>query len=590
MTNPKIMRGDPNRDSRSKGRSKRFGTKSCANYIPDHIGLSFQCELINLVDELADVEGFKGRYLKQELLSKFCDKGTTPPDVRAMATLTKWLTIERHNSSTNQRIQLGDADFGYGISSDAIIAKARVIIAKVLGDLDIPELLAGSSHTNGASTRIKRSVCASAEKCTGEAHVSTTALPHWTRLAINTRLEDQKVVLQESSVFFTVPKNADIDRAACKEPEINMFLQRSAGAHIRRRLKRYGINLNDQTVNQKLARDALHLGLATIDLSAASDSITRQLVFELLPIEWYFLLDDLRAKTVILPSGKVHTLEMFSSMGNGFTFELESLLFWALTRAIAHSLGTKGRISVYGDDIICPSVMAPFLIQIFGWFGFKANAKKSNWTGSFRESCGKHYDHTLDVTPFYLREPVKTKTDIIRLLNRLLEWDGRGFGFFLNPDSASFHMKWSKAIPEILWGGIDTENVTALVTGHSPRSKLARRSRSIVRPETGALHHWFTVQEGSGKSRLSYETSVQWSYPFREEYMMNSEVLQRHERTLDNVLFDRSRPFEVDSKVPTRYFITGTPNFSSSKSGVSYSERTAWDPWFIYGSCTEHTD
>jgi len=589
MTNPKIMRGDPNRDSRSKGRSKRFGTKSCANYIPDHIGLSFQCELINLVDELADVEGFKGRYLKQELLSKFCDKGTTPPDVRAMATLTKWLTIERHNSSTNQRIQLGDADFGYGISSDAIIAKARVIIAKVLGDLDIPELLAGSSHTNGASTRIKRSVCASAEKCTGEAHVSTTALPHWTRLAINTRLEDQKVVLQESSVFFTVPKNADIDRAACKEPEINMFLQRSAGAHIRRRLKRYGINLNDQTVNQKLARDALHLGLATIDLSAASDSITRQLVFELLPIEWYFLLDDLRAKTVILPSGKVHTLEMFSSMGNGFTFELESLLFWALTRAIAHSLGTKGRISVYGDDIICPSVMAPFLIQIFGWFGFKANAKKSNWTGSFRESCGKHYDHTLDVTPFYLREPVKTKTDIIRLLNRLLEWDGRGFGFFLNPDSASFHMKWSKAIPEALWGGIDTESVTALVTGHSPRKRLMRKSHRVSRPETGALTHWFTVQEGSDRSRLSYDTSDQWAYPSREEPMMNSEVIKPN-RVSRDILDGSPHPFEVDSRVPTRYRLASTPSFCSTKSGVSYSERTAWDPYLIYESCTEHTD
>lgn len=504
MTNPKIMRGDPNRDSRSKGRSKRFGTKSCANYIPDHIGLSFQCELINLVDELADVEGFKGRYLKQELLSKFCDKGTTPPDVRAMATLTKWLTIERHNSSTNQRIQLGDADFGYGISSDAIIAKARVIIAKVLGDLDIPELLAGSSHTNGASTRIKRSVCASAEKCTGEAHVSTTALPHWTRLAINTRLEDQKVVLQESSVFFTVPKNADIDRAACKEPEINMFLQRELGSMIRTRLRRVGIDLNDQSKNQRLAQSALADHSATVDLSSASDMISHQLVFELLPFEWFSALDDLRSSHVILPSNEIHELSMFSSMGNGFTFELESLIFYALTRTVCFFSGIRGVISVYGDDIICPSLAVPRLSRVFSWFGFIVNQKKTNHTGLFRESCGSHYYDSKPITPFYIRESVTKMTDLIRLLNRLFIWSTPyGFPYCFDSDISDFHQKWSKCVPYRLHGGDDPEDVNRLFTDDLPRSTILQRKIEMAHDHTAALALWFTLADRRPETAVS---------------------------------------------------------------------------------------
>jgi hypothetical protein len=118
-------------------------------------------------------------------------------------------------------------------------------------------------------------------------------------------------------VLFTVPKSSEIDRVACKEPEVNMFMQRSVGAHIRRRLRRVGVDLNDQTVNQHLAKIAVDQGLATIDLSAASDSITEQLVVNWLPPEWFLLLNRLRVHNVDV-DGTLHPLQMFSSMGNGF--------------------------------------------------------------------------------------------------------------------------------------------------------------------------------------------------------------------------------------------------------------------------------
>jgi hypothetical protein len=307
-------------------------------------------------------------------------------------------------------------------------------------------------------------------------------------------LAEQELEVFESSVMFTVPKSSEIDRVACKEPEINMLLQRSVGQFIRRRLKlKAGIDLNDQGINQSLARDALDLGLATLDLSSASDSISRQLVIELLPFEWWSLLDRVRVKSTLV-DGQIHELEMFSSMGNGFTFELESLIFYALTRAVAYKSKVKGRISIYGDDIICSSRLGARLARVFHWFGFKVNAKKSNWTGLFRESCGKHYYDRREVTPFYVREPIRRISDVIRLLNRLLVWSADDWKAILDPEIALFHRKWAESVvPKDLWGGQDPERISALVTGDAPRQRLFWRRKPSTRFEEGAYLHWLTA-------------------------------------------------------------------------------------------------
>ena len=197
-----------------------------------------------------------------------------------------------------------------------------------------------------------------------------------------------------------------------------MYMQKAAGNFIRRRLrKRVGIDLNDQRVNQELARVAWGRGLATIDLSSASDSISTQLVVRLLPVEWYAWLDGLRCKRILIDD-HWHEVEMFSSMGNGFTFELESLLFYALSVAsveakrgirckLSHQRPTERdgwrTVSVYGDDIIVHRSMYPVLRTVLSYVGFIVNAKKSHTSGPIRESCGKHFYRGLDVTPFYVR-------------------------------------------------------------------------------------------------------------------------------------------------------------------------------------------
>jgi hypothetical protein len=201
---------------------------------------------------------------------------------------------------------------------------------------------------------------------------------------------------------------------------MNIRLQLSVGAYIRSRLAKHGVNLDNQSINQRRARLGCKTGhLATIDLSMASDTMCRELVFQLLPIDWALLLDDLRSKYTLWPDGQTRMNEKFSSMGNGFTFELESLIFFALVSSVSDN------VSVYGDDIILPASKFEDAKSVLEWAGFSLNEKKSFSEGFFRESCGFDGFAGVDVTPVYLRTLPKRTEDVIHLHNRVREWCSR---------------------------------------------------------------------------------------------------------------------------------------------------------------------
>lgn len=449
--------------------------------------------LVNeLLVALEGDNGPKGKYLKEEMLSKYLDPTVTSPKIRAQAAVQKWMVAEQRNLATNYRLMHANAsnpDFGW-TSWDRFTSCCRSLIARVLGP--IPSLTSHGQMSNGASTRVNRGNTAALLKLKGECHTSPLACNLFDGFWADVQFPKPGRTRQETSTMFTVVKKSDIDRVACKEPEGNMLLQRIVGDHIRTRLRRKaGINLRDQTRNQKLAREGSLKGrLATIDLSSASDTISRQLVITLLPAEWWSLLDDIRVHRTLIPDRYLkektlphdHELEMFSSMGNGFTFELESLLFWAITMTVQRlSKGEKGVVSVYGDDIICLSRLVPRLNRMFNFLGFTMNTKKTNYGpgNPFRESCGRHYYNGFDVSPFYIREEVRTMSHLIKLLNQLLEWDGRNLGFFESELLASYHRRWSKLVPHRLRGGVDTDETTALVDGSHPKDCIVDVTRPI---------------------------------------------------------------------------------------------------------------
>jgi len=220
-----------------------------------------------------------------------------------------------------------------------------------------------------------------------------------------------------------VPKTSKTDRTICVEPVLNALGQKGIGAYMKDRLGQYGVNLRDQSVNQEYAkRGSIDGSLATVDLSSASDTVSYALVMSLLPGGWFELLDRFRSERVE-HEGTVIELEKFSSMGNAYTFELESMIFYALALAVCDSLELLGRpifekgrlvhcapgVSVYGDDIIVPTSAVPLLYETLNWCGFTVNTAKSFSTGGFRESCGADWFFGFDVRPWYLKSEVSER-------------------------------------------------------------------------------------------------------------------------------------------------------------------------------------
>jgi hypothetical protein len=119
--------------------------------------------------------------------------------------------------------------------------------------------------------------------------------------------------------------------------------------------------------------------------------------------------------------------QKFSSMGNGFTFELESLIFWAAAEAVKDYLGYHGsKISVFGDDVILPNGCYEVFSSFAMFLGFKVNSKKSFSSGYFRESCGSHWFDGVDCKPIFLKEKLQDVQAIYKLANNVRNLAHRG--------------------------------------------------------------------------------------------------------------------------------------------------------------------
>lgn len=241
------------------------------------------------------------------------------------------------------------------------------------------------------------------------------------------------VEIVDSDKITFVPKDAKTDRPIAVGASLNLYLQLAVKQYMEARLKLVGVDLKDQERNQEMARlgskfcyvagELNNNQFSTIDLASASDTISHEIVKLLLPPEWYAMLDDLRHKEGHLDGNKI-SYEKFSAMGNGFTFPLESLIFWALSRAAIEDTGdvcqTKD-LAVYGDDIIVRYKHAPSVTSALLWAGFEINTEKSFVSGSFKESCGADFYAGYNVRPFYLKREVRNHEDIYFICNSIAE-------------------------------------------------------------------------------------------------------------------------------------------------------------------------
>lgn len=369
-------------------------------------------------------------YLLSEILSKY-DDGKPSPEKEAN-TWNRFELAEEMCRDTNLRLsKILGGRFSFGRHVEEIMYLAQRKIGNLLGQFTWDEASTGFDWGPGATFSLPRTQSDPIHKFQGfpettpdNSALAMAAILHSPAWSAGLNSEGGGLLIVEGNRVITVPKNFKTDRVIAIEPRMNMYIQKGIGDMIRRRLRRVGIDLSDQSINRQLAFQASRTGeLATVDLSMASDTVSRELVHTLLPVDWVEALEQCRSPIGVLPSGKRVVYQKFSSMGNGYTFELESLVFWALCSAVVEALKLSGAtISVYGDDLIIPSVCFEPLSEVLEYCGFKVNEKKSFNTGLFRESCGFHAFAGCDVTPFYIRRSVKRPLDLFLLHNNLYRW------------------------------------------------------------------------------------------------------------------------------------------------------------------------
>jgi len=330
-----------------------------------------------------------------------------------------------------------------------LLHRMRSYIAYVMGDLSLSQIFdkcnfgpGASLGVHGNATNVKRKLLSNRWSVSAKAY-------DYARIALKQNIQIVELlvdpgdaagydisevfdkgfrvrshVVNNNNVIF-VPKTTLTRRSIAVEPLLNGFLQKGIDETMRYGLMtRANIDLSDQSMNSVMAREgSLNQGnfFCTIDLSSASDSIASQVVKELLPFDWFYLLDRARSSSYTM-RGKQYAYHKFCSMGNGFCFPLQTLLFAAASFAVGG--GVSGvDFRVYGDDIIIRRDSFEPLVALLVQLGFDINRSKTFSSGPFRESCGGDFYLGADVRPVYLDYALDSVSSIIKFHNSWLRSD-----------------------------------------------------------------------------------------------------------------------------------------------------------------------
>lgn len=371
-------------------------------------------------DDYNDPWDFFRAYQATKLLSK-AKWLKTSIDTRAVA-VEKFVDAEAQCKRTNEVWGLyRRGGLKFLPYYERIFHSARRKIGTVLGS----QLYAWTEYCDfgpGADGSTVRGLTSAYNKLTNPGSVTPGAYPYLNVFASLTRLGHcfvgdvgtrlLQVELARGNRVTFVSKNAKTDRPIAVEPRWNIWMQKGLGAYLRGRLRRFGVDLDDQTLNQRRAKEGSRTGkYATIDLASASDTVSRELVRALLPDPWLTVFESLRSPHYLL-NGRWDEYQKWSSMGNGYTFELESLLFWALSSSV------NPDVSVYGDDLVVPAESFESIVDVLDLCGFSVNTEKSYAHGYFRESCGEDAFNGVSVTPIYWKEPLDDQ-GILTLVNQI---------------------------------------------------------------------------------------------------------------------------------------------------------------------------
>jgi hypothetical protein len=309
----------------------------------------------------------------------------------------------------------------------------------------------------------------------------------------------------------TVPKQFDIKRTICTEPVLEMFFQRGIGNVIEEIMeKRLGLTLKTQPdLNRNFARiGSIDGSFGTIDLRSASDSISMSLVKRVFPRYFVDWLVRTRSHVTTLPDGREVELHMVSSMGNGFTFALQTMLFASIVVTCYRLKGISPRFcrrrnskgayepncGVFGDDIVVLREVYEHVSHCLTLFGFEVNDGKSFNSGNFRESCGEDWFRGVNIRGIYLKN-LTTEQDCFSAVNRLVRWSVL---HGINLDLCISYLLGSVSFLPIPFRDGDDEGVKVPWT-HAKVSYFSRFTRSPLYRARVSLPSSFPVPSDAGQ-------------------------------------------------------------------------------------------
>lgn len=222
-----------------------------------------------------------------------------------------------------------------------------------------------------------------------------------------------------ASRLIAVPKTAKGPRLIAAEPTSHQWCQQLLLSFLFNQCRAtFGTHFIDFKDQQKsgdmVLRASLDRELATVDLSDASDRLTcwtverivrrnPSLLTALHAARTRYIRDEISNDVSFL------SLRKFASQGTATTFPIMSLVMLCIALGVSldsrHGVTwgsireLRGKVRVFGDDIIIPRYGYERLVRAMDLLQLKVNLAKSYVNGHFRESCGTDGFRGYDITP-----------------------------------------------------------------------------------------------------------------------------------------------------------------------------------------------
>jgi hypothetical protein len=335
--------------------------------------------------------------------------------------------------------------------------------------------------------------------------------------------------LDRISQTIFVPKSYKTFRTISMEPTTLQYLQQGVWREInrlvqadRRLRNRVGFQKHNEARNRALAKEgSIGRDFATIDLSAASDSVSYNLVMKLFAgTKLKRFLFATRSTRTLLPDGRLIELKKFAPMGSALCFPVETLIFAAICHYVTREHYVTGKYSVFGDDIIVPTQCVEDVILVLETLGFRVNRTKSFYQSDcwFRESCGGEYCDGFDVTPMRISRDYESQPDDVDafgLLDLANSAYNRGYRylrqFFLN-------------------------KYRSIITTRTYPIKDKRTKKVIKKKISSPLVPWFSPNSLLSDNYTNYHTERRWNHDLQRIDCKVHSVQAKYEGIADETI------------------------------------------------------